>query len=369
MRVKNYIVENLRTANRVITEDLGENAVIISTKPVGGGKYEIVAASEGSTMESPSSQIDSKNGQFHFAEVSDEKKFPPPNETQAAPSQGNLAERIKPFKPQYEAQNSQEHQRQVFMPEVLRQAAFILHNRGVDIDLAIDFVTNFVRGWEKNPYPEQLLRESIERGIQVLGSVPDGVHFFVGYPGEGKSSTIMKLAHHLNEQNRLVAILSLDHSKIAAGEELSNFAQWSGIGYAKIDTPAELQALRRDGVVCLIDTPGNPKDRFWLDAFSDEDFVHLVLDPGRENISPEFFSNLGKKRYLSLTKTDFLRSKGRILTTAMKNKRLPISFISNGPKVPNDIMIPSSSDICSMILGETKKQKRNKWINSFRKSS
>lgn len=113
---------------------------------------------------------------------------------------------------------------------------------------------------------------------------------FVGPPGAGKSTAVLKLLMDAQVDGGLsVGVVSLDTFKAGALDEIQLYSELAGVPLEVVYTPAEVApALKRlDGVdVVFIDTPafggGRFNDEQWTPLFEalDPDEVHLVLGAG-----------------------------------------------------------------------------------------
>jgi len=90
----------------------------------------------------------------------------------------------------------------------------------------------------------------------------------IGPTGSGKTTTLMKLAvNPLCFGKRKVAILSLDHHRMAAGEQLKQFSKITGVEVTEAKTGEELHQYFKSGLdadIVLVDTPGRSPEFFGL---------------------------------------------------------------------------------------------------------
>jgi flagellar biosynthesis protein FlhF len=185
----------------------------------------------------------------------------------------------------------------------------------------------------------------------------------VGPTGVGKTTTIAKLAanYRLKEKRR-VGLITVDTYRIAAVEQLRTYAEIIDLPMQVVSTPREMrEAVRQMGDLDLIlmDTAGrSPKDEvkiqelkaFLTEAGADE--VHLVLGAvasGRtlEQIA-ERFAAVGTTA-LVLTKLDEATSLGNVLPV-LRSSKLPLSYLTNGQNVPDDIETADARRLARLIL-------------------
>ncbi len=173
---------------------------------------------------------------------------------------------------------------------------------------------------------------------------------FIGPTGVGKTTTIAKIAADLViNENRKVGLISVDNYRVGALEQLKIYAGILGIPCMAAFDRKELEkavSKMRSRDVILIDTAG-------ISGFDEEKIkelkeilgqglcvsTHLVLSvtSSKENLmeSSIRFSELNPETYV-FTKLDETTKRGVILDQlALMN--LPVSFVTNGQKVPEDI--------------------------------
>jgi len=186
---------------------------------------------------------------------------------------------------------------------------------------------------------------------------------FIGPTGVGKTTTIAKLAamlrlHHKKE----IGIISVDNYRIGAVDQLRTYASIMGLPCLSAFTQQELQMAvqkMRDKEIVLIDTAGQShldKDRMKelrrLMEGAHEVSSHLVLsvttEPQDMKEVARNFSILNPETYV-FTKLDETRRPGTIIDQVCRLK-MPISFITSGQRVPEDIVAASKSSIIKLIL-------------------
>jgi flagellar biosynthesis protein FlhF len=172
----------------------------------------------------------------------------------------------------------------------------------------------------------------------------------VGPTGVGKTTTIAKLAAHYRlKEKRRVGLITVDTYRIAAVEQLRTYADIIDLPMQVVSTPREMrEAVRRmDNLeLVLMDTAGrSPKDdvkirelrAFLSEAGADE--VHLVLssvgNPKTMEQTALRFAPVGTTALL-LTKLDEASGLGNLLPL-LRRCKLPLSYLTNGQNVPDDI--------------------------------
>jgi flagellar biosynthesis protein FlhF len=208
----------------------------------------------------------------------------------------------------------------------------------------------------------------IESEINVTGpiNVVPGEHrlvALVGPTGVGKTTTIAKLAaNHRLKRRQNVGLITVDTYRIAAVEQLRTYADIIDLPMQVVSTPREMrEAVRRLAALDLIlmDTAGrSPRDEikiqelkaFLAEAGADE--VHLVLSSvaGTRTLTQtiERFAAVGTTSMI-LTKLDEATGLGSLLPLMQANA-LPVSYLTNGQNVPDDIETAEPSRLANMIL-------------------
>lgn len=186
---------------------------------------------------------------------------------------------------------------------------------------------------------------------------------FVGPTGVGKTTTIAKLAAFLSFTRKMkVGLVSIDNYRIGAFEQLKAYAGIMGLpcvpAFSRQDLACALDQMKSMDLV-LIDTAGHSHyDKEKIDEILElvrNDFqisVHLTLSVTSELINMKeaasAFSVFNPDTYV-FTKTDETKRCGKILDQAASYD-LPISLVTNGQKVPEDLIIPDRHELLKIIL-------------------
>ncbi|MBF0111557.1 MAG: flagellar biosynthesis protein FlhF [Desulfamplus sp.] len=205
-------------------------------------------------------------------------------------------------------------------------------------------------------------RDIFSRAIDSSG-MPQ-IAAFVGPTGVGKTTTIAKLAADLSiKRQKRVGLISIDNYRIGAFEQLKAYASIMGLlciaAFNQDDFIRALNKMANMDVV-LIDTAGHShSDTQRMKEFSEvirgehKISVHLVLSVTtgfldmREAVNS--FSRLNPETYV-FTKIDETRRCGKIFDQ-INDLQLPVSIITNGQRVPEDLIIPDTRDLLSIMLG------------------
>ena len=204
--------------------------------------------------------------------------------------------------------------------------------------------------------------------VRVSGPLLDAendykVAMFVGPSGAGKTTTIVKLAAHYRlEKNRSVALITLDTCRMAAVEHLRMYAKVLGVPLEAAQTPAEvIEGVRRhrQANLIMIDTPGfGSHDTAPLmnlgslqDSYGSIE-THLVVSATtriqdlRRTVAR--YEACAPSRLL-FSKLDETEEYGNLLELAYQTA-LPLSYWSNGRRVPEDVELADAARLADLLL-------------------
>jgi len=196
------------------------------------------------------------------------------------------------------------------------------------------------------------------------GTLPRTI-VLVGPTGVGKTTTIAKLAARakINEKRR-VGLITLDTFRIAAVDQLEKYAEIIGLPLLVATNPRELEeaveefrAKKTDMV--FIDSAGrSPRDELKMTELREflsvlpEAEVHLVLSTtthGKTILSTaNRFSGIGFQKVI-LTKVDETISFGSLVNALVSIGR-PVSFVTDGQNVPDDIVTSDPERLADLVL-------------------
>ncbi|MCS7228979.1 MAG: flagellar biosynthesis protein FlhF [Candidatus Kryptonium sp.] len=394
MKIKKFVAPTLKEATEMMKKEFGDDAIILGTRRIkqpgiwGFLKpelIEIVGAIEENrfqesrvaSYEAPKNTVDLLRRMTEEIETKqrrldeDEKNevFEKYNYSIIKSDLEEVKQALNQITEHLKYRNSIQY------PPLLKKAFVNLLEKEVDEDLA----NKIVRTVLTKLSGEELKSEKIIEN-EIINVIADIIKFskpvkpirrksfvlaFVGPTGVGKTTTVAKLAaiYKLFE-NAKVALISADTYRIAAIEQLQTFANIANIPMDVAYTPEDIARIIRkhqDKDIILIDTVGrNQRQTEHISELAkfiksaDPDEVHLVLSAtsSYKNMIDVYnrFKALVPNR-LIFSKVDEAVSLGYILNIAYKTK-LPLSYITTGQNVPDDIAVAEPKVVANLIYKE-----------------
>ena len=210
-----------------------------------------------------------------------------------------------------------------------------------------------------------ILRKKLRRRLKTAPEKGAQLQVFVGPTGVGKTTTLAKLAaRYALYQRERVGIITIDHYRIGAVEQMRTYADITGLPLEVVMTPRELQqALERlNGCQrILIDTAG----RSTLNLVHIQELAHylqklppaeifLVISATTKSEDLRLISqNFRCMNYnrLIFTKLDETNTYG-VLLNGIYLTGMPVIYVTTGQNVPDDISLADLEEMTSLILGE-----------------
>ncbi|MFA5940088.1 MAG: flagellar biosynthesis protein FlhF [Sinimarinibacterium sp.] len=378
MKIKRFVAGSMREAIRMVREEQGPEAVILSNRRVSGG-IEVVSATDydAALMQAVSRREETKAAEAAPAAASAAPPAPAPTPipTPTRPNAGAGAGAVaaKPALANPPAPEIQQLRRelggmrQLFERQMASLAWRDLSERqperlaalrtmidvGLDARLAhaiADELPRDVNGERARFLPLGLL----SRRIPVASNDPivdGGVIALVGPTGVGKTTTIAKLAARFAERHgtRDLALVTTDHYRVGAQEQLYTYGRLLGAPVQTASNAEELRiALARlsDRKLVLIDTAGmGPRDQKLAAQFAELQGARrpirtwLVLSAttqagDQEDVLKRF--GAAHPEACVLSKIDEATRIGGALSTVIRHG-LTINYLCDGQRVPEDI--------------------------------
>jgi flagellar biosynthesis protein FlhF len=180
----------------------------------------------------------------------------------------------------------------------------------------------------------------------------------VGPTGAGKTTTIAKLAARAALiENRRVCLVTLDNYRVGGVDQIRTFAELIGVPLEVAESPADLGALIDPAnELTLIDTAGrSPRDAAAIEELARqitglEIEVHLVVPAGAS--AAQLDELLQRYRALQPVRLLFTKLDECVhapeLALAPARTRLPITWVTTGQAVPEDIEQPTDARVLEL---------------------
>ncbi len=221
----------------------------------------------------------------------------------------------------------------------------------------------------RNKYSiEKSLKDLLKSKIVTTGPIEVGkrrkVIMFVGPTGVGKTTTMAKLgALYALRESKKVSFVTIDNYRIAATEQLKKYAEIMGIPISALsDQKAFREHLLDDrSDIVLVDTSGRShrnevklsEIRSFAESIDMEvEKVLCVSATTKRSDLDDVFHAFDVLDYDSviITKVDETSAIGNVVNVADKYNK-PISYITNGQEVPNDIAVATTDGIVELMMG------------------
>jgi len=391
MKIKKFEAEDMQEALRLIKNDLGPEAVILSTKKIrrgdgmlgffGSNKIEVAAAIDYDIPKNPLpkkplfQKHDSlqslkedlsgiKSGIQSLRDLFSLQK--PDNNKMLQETVGQLKEMVDYFKKEKRAKLP-------FLHENLIKLYQKMISSEIDEQVALKSVETMneqipLERIEIKGYCEAYLGELLSRLVKVSGPLlghqaKRKVAVLIGPTGVGKTTTIAKLASQYSFREKAkVALVALDTFRVGAVEQLKVYSKILGIPMDVAGSVTEMKEIlgkRRDADLILMDTAGrSQRDQLHMSELTEmfrqglafETFLVLSATTKEKDLKEIIQKFKGVPiDGLIFTKLDETTSYGNIYNTLL-GTGLPLSYMSAGQKVPEDIDLATPKKVADLIL-------------------
>lgn len=379
MQIKRFEAKNMTTALRLIKDELGPDAVVLSARSMRKGKgffgsmkyagVEVTAAIDNHRL--PMGTSKSAGRKSHY-----------PNWERPRLKDGYGVEkkevmRTSDYHGQIPTDRQRDHSGRRSNSGKNRQALSSIYQQMLAQEVDRSIASELVEEIKRIPAPlgnlaGEDLRSHFTFFLEEMGVVVDSDVFaagnpriaaFIGSTGVGKTTTIAKLAALQSRRyKKRVALITLDNYGIAAIEQLKTYAQIIGI---PLETAVNIAELKRcikkckDKELIIIDTPGiNPHNqkliqelKSYFAKLSDLQ-THLVLSATTKEkdliVITEAFKEMNIHRLL-FTKIDESSTYGNMVNLLIRTN-IPLSFLCSGRKVPDDIEPGSTEKLVDLLF-------------------
>ncbi|SDB99262.1 MULTISPECIES: flagellar biosynthesis protein FlhF [unclassified Candidatus Frackibacter] len=356
MEVKRYRGENMQEAMFKVKADLGADAIILHTRKFKKGGF---LGFFGKKIVEVIATIDKQEENQKYEKLQQELN--------------QMKQMMNNFLNELESKQltaSYNH-----LPESLQQITDKLLTCGVKEELATEILRSITDELEPQDFGDhsktkEILATELEKRLAKvspveLDSKTPKVVALIGPTGVGKTTTIAKLAANFNLiKNKNVALITADTYRVAAVEQLKTYSEIIGSSLEVVFTPSELnRSIDKfmDKDIVLIDTAGrsqkNQMQMSELNALIDSakiDEKYLVLSATTKfNDIIDIilnFESIGIDKFI-FTKLDETNNLG-ILLNVVEEFDKPLSYITNGQNVPEDIEVLDPKKIVDNFLKE-----------------
>lgn len=373
MVIKKYIVNNMNEALTRIRYELGKDAIIISQRKIKRPGFlgffqkkviEVTAAIDNSNKEEQEEKKPMENGIDILKKIVEKNK-----------EESNTNEKLSYIKNDNQDDIYKELQEMKSMMNKIvsnssgekeeKDPLKITLEKADLNDSIIKSLMNKVNNMEDEIDSIEKVKEALKDEIHISNSSTDGIIVLVGPTGVGKTTTIAKLAGSLAlVQKKKVGLITIDTYRIGAVEQLKTYADIMNIPFKVVFTQKDMdEALEsmKDFDTILIDTTGRSSKnamqiselRMLIDKIQTEN-IHLVISATIKNKDittiVEGYKILGFNNVI-ITKLDETTSYGSILNI-LESAKKPLSYVTIGQSVPDDLKTLSKEEIVNLILGE-----------------
>ncbi len=379
MNIKKYVGNDMRVLLEQIRREMGENAVILHTRTfkkrgiLFWRAKQIVEITASNDVKVPDVKLPPRMpiAPKRTAQAYAKNKVDAPKKTQEAKGLLDEINEIKQIA--YKILNK--GQFAISFPGAYHDFYAMLLNQQVSPPLAEELTDQLLSECGRDADISRIVMHAARKVESVVKASsialpPDLARPYkialIGPTGVGKTTTIAKLSARfaLLEKKR-VGLLTVDTFRIAAVDQLRTYADIMKLPLEVVVSPQDAESAFKklwDRDVIFIDTAGrsqkNDMQMSELKAFlsaMQPDEVHLVLsatsNPGNVLDVIKRFKEVRIDKLL-FTKLDETPSFG-VLIEAIEYSGLPISYITNGQSVPDDIEEARPFYIAELICKQT----------------
>ncbi|NWF88866.1 MAG: flagellar biosynthesis protein FlhF [Ignavibacteriaceae bacterium] len=373
MQIKKYCAPTLKEATHLMKQEFGPEAIILGTRTISDQSdtrkvmYEITAGLESFEFKKEIKEKAKSVAAKSTSKFSDElEKI----SAQVYNSGNRTKDKIKEI---YNQPSETHEQKQIEKSSIELRMKKIFSDL-TDREVQKSVILSIMEQLKK--YQNFLSEENIENyAITSLSSLILTKEFdmniknkckvvsLVGPTGVGKTTTIAKLALIAKIIHKLdVGLISIDTYRLGAVDQLRSFADVSHTDFLVAYEPNDMQKIMKKFAkkdIVFIDTVGrSPKNSDQLQTNQDflsrikVDETYLVLSATNSIKNLIEASNKFKMFDFSsfiLTKVDEAVVHGNIVNLITKTGK-PVSFLTNGQVIPDDILAADSDFIAKLIF-------------------
>ncbi|MBL8029348.1 MAG: flagellar biosynthesis protein FlhF [Fibrobacteres bacterium] len=404
MTIRKFKAATMKDALLLVKDELGPQAVILNTRKTGnalfgGERYEVTAGLDESAQKKAAPEYAMTYSPKKLKKNSEGRYIDSP----VFGSDSATAVMERPMRestvlPEFNSPAQSEFRSLTAGIDAMRSAVYSIADQAAEkskesaLPPALARISDALEQNEVSPAHVQQLIEQIKKGLPaesanddvalrrrlfaavesdmpVSGHIKKGLDrarriALVGPTGVGKTTTIAKLAAHFRlRENLKVALIAADNYRMAAIEQIQQFAGISNIPleivYTDDEMKAALEKFSRFDMV-FIDTAGRSQRN--IEHMNDLRRTLLALDPDEVHLTVSVttkmkdlrvierkYSEIGYHR-LIVTKLDETISYGT-LYNLVKESGKAISYISTGQSIPDDLSLADSRSLANLIAG------------------
>ncbi len=392
MKIKKFVAPDMQLALQQIRQELGEDAVIVSTikEPIrnirdllGHRNIEVTAAVDDVIQKAAQPYLITDGNNDHVQQVVS-NELP----AQIIPGRlipAKLPEPILPIAGQEDngwfkvilqqeidkEGNGMENSMENNTDGIVLKWKKIFRHMEVDETVINNIFKDFAENNINNILDEDIFKIHIRNKIIDLlkpaydKSKSARIYTFIGPSGVGKTITLAKLATKLKViEKKEIGLISIFNHRFGTTDKLKFFGEIIGIPVDIVTNPAELiraVETHRNKEAVFIDTEGRPsKNRSqvlelqsFLGAVGEQQNICLVLSTPTKNrdlirIANDFMPTGFDK--IIMTKVDETDTYGSMLNL-ISNTGVPVVYVANGSNVPDDIERITPKRLAEILLG------------------
>ena len=382
MQIKRYEVLSINEGMAKIKDDLGPNAIILSSRRLRRKKksfIEIFAARD--DFYNSSSEL--KKYRKSDSTISDNSELLSYFKTEIDQLKDLIIDTKRRMDIHFELAELKDNLNILFdifainesknLPKYLSKLYYHLISSGISTQHTIKIIEKL-----KNNYPEDYLKDDqyVSKIVQdiiknsIITSYKDverkRIISFIGATGSGKTTTLAKLAaKYLFTDKLKVGILTTDTYRIGATEQLKMYAEIMDIPIQIVSKKEKLKRyleLFADKDVIFIDTPGkNYKDKnylmdlrklFSIDSSIEINLILNITTDQKNMLKIADSFDIIDYDNIIFTKLDEANNFGAIYNIIDYVDK-PVSYVTNGQNVPQDIERVDPDRLAQIIVKNT----------------
>jgi len=389
MKVKKFVANNMQEAMWMVKADLGKDALILHTRKFkrggilglfGKDMVEVTAAAATELVNTGSERRVNPYSQFSQAQIISQN-FEQQEKYEALKKE---LDEVKLLLTRLASSNREKFFDQSRPLEETKTAYYILTEiyelllqNDVEKSLIEELTQKVINKLDsKDLQDTYLVKETFLKEISDSLGKPQLIDYnnarnnkilsFIGPTGVGKTTTIAKLAAKFSLiDKKSVALVTADTYRISAVSQLKKYAEIIDVPLAVAYSPLEMNSILRqvqDKDIVLIDTAGrSPNNIGQMNELNDYMNVNFPMTTFLVLSATTKYSDLLQlyERFkpagvdsLIFTKLDETLNHGNILNMRLKTG-CPLSYITNGQNVPDDIEVADPMKIAKLVLRES----------------